>query len=188
LVFEKSTYPDVYNPRPIRDQKEQFLRTFSLDKIYNIVAGKPIVDGSVWEQVKKDFASLLLYDTDPGASAYFKARNLVREYKLKELGVEASSYTPSKRSNVLYEYKKALRLGDAIAAAKYLNLYKEMGGTKKDLARSVKAAHPLTGLTNKNRRGFKKWLSEDQKQTLKEAEKWYTETYKRNELRRKVRW
>jgi hypothetical protein len=79
-----SFYPDVFGPRPTRDRTQQFLKTFSLDKLWNLAVGKPKKGGSLTQQLIDDALGTVFYTTDPGTAAYYKARELVRNYKKNE--------------------------------------------------------------------------------------------------------
>ncbi len=173
-----STYPDVFNPRPVRDRMQSFLKTFSLDKPYKALAGKPMRGGSVGEQFLNDLSSMFVYDTDPGQNAYWNARKQVWDWK-RAMGYEDSSTTPTNRSNALYYYKQAIRYGDFDAARKYYMQYLEHGGKRKGIAESVKRAHPLAGIPKKYQKWYVIQLSEKERKTLRSALAWYQDVYLR---------
>jgi TPR repeat protein len=149
-----------------------------LDELYRIATGRPKPKGSLLNEIGRAVEGLMLYRTDPGVAAYYKTRKLVRDYQQKELGKAATKHLPSKASNALYWYKQALRLGDLEAADRYLKRYFELGGSRRGMKRSITMAHPLTGLSNRERRAFYQSLNEDDRETLQNAEKWYVNTYK----------
>jgi len=192
LVYElasgQSFYPDPTKARPIRDTGEHIARLFSLDKIYNRLAGKPLRGGDWSEQFKADITGMLLAESDPGEQAYFTARKYVFEW-LDKNGKERPVSTPTNRSNALYYYKQALRFGDFDAAARYLNKYKELGGKETNVSASVKRAAPLASLKLADRYQFKQSLSPEQQQTLKVALDWYKKHYvegRREEIARRA--
>lgn len=171
-VLGSSTYPDIQNPRPIRDRAEHVARTFSMDSIYRYLAGKPSRGG--WEEISR----LVSYTTDPGESAYYTTRGLIRDW-LKKEGEEAPpSIVPNEKSNALYYYKQALRFGDEKAAEKYLNQYYELGGTDAGLKRSIELGAPLSTLKKGQRQDFLDSLSPEELEMIDRAEEWYDKTIK----------
>jgi hypothetical protein len=183
-----STYPDPAKPRPIRDTTEYILRTFSLDKIYKHLAGKPSRGKTMAEQFMNDLESLLIYTSDPGEQAYYDTRHLVFEWKEKN-GVEASYGRPTNKGNALYYYKQALKYGDFKAAERYLMKYYDLKGTPTGLKKGIKQSHPLAGIKKIDRYKFKRSLSPAQLATMERGIQWYDKTYRRTnpEFRYKVR-
>ena len=80
VVSGQSFYPDPTRPRPIRDTGEHIARVFSLDRVYNRLAGKPMKGGDWPEQLKADIQGLLLAESDPGEQAYYTARKYVFDW------------------------------------------------------------------------------------------------------------
>jgi hypothetical protein len=182
LLFESATgyrtYPDVFSPRPIRDRVENVLRTFSLDSMYRMAAGKPGRGKNMAEHFLSDIKSLLVYTSDPGEQAYYDTRKAVFDW-LDEQGTDRPSGRPTNRSNALYYYRQALKYGDLTAAKKYLDKYYTYpGATGRTLRRSIKRAHPLTSIPARRRFSFRESLTPEQANRLKIALKWYEKTYK----------
>jgi len=123
-----SFYPDILSPRPIRDRVAHILRTFSLDKPYNYFAGKPKPNGSYLDQLGRDLLGVFAYSTDPGVAAYYDTRKLAFDFMEKETGKARQTVITTSKSNALYYYKQALRLGDVPAAERYLKKYVALGG------------------------------------------------------------
>ena len=176
LLEQKSLYPDPENPRAIRDRWEYVARLFSLNIPYQWAAGRPKRGKDLGAQLISDLMGLGLYSSDPGESAYYNAMAWAHEY-LEKVGEESFVVQPTAKGNYLYYYKKALKYGDLKAAQKYLNLYAEEGGTPKQMAASVKRAHPLNMIPRKYRAGFESSLSPSQAATLERATAWYFSTY-----------
>jgi N12 class adenine-specific DNA methylase len=181
LLYEvasgQSFYPDPTRTRPIHDTMEHILRTFSLDKPYNMIAGKPRPEGSLYEQLKKDISGMLVHYSDPGEQAYYSARKYVFDW-LEKSGREKPPAMPTNRSNALYYYRQALKFGDFEAAEKYLKKYKELGGKERTGIRmSIRNAAPLAGLRLSDRYRFRQSLSPEQQETLRRAMDWYKEHY-----------
>jgi len=169
-------YPDPLHPRPIRDTTEHILRTFSLDKLYNMAAGKPRKGGSWESQLLRDIEGMLLYEADPGEQAYYTIRKDVFDW-LEKNGKEKPVTMPTGRANNLYYYKQALKYGDFDAAQRYLKKYEEAGGKWKNIRTSIKRADPLASLGGRDRRKFRETLTPEQKQTLLIASEWYKRHY-----------
>ena len=176
--MERTTWPDVLNPRPIRDQWEHIARTFSLGSVYQSLMGKPQRD---WGS---RLASLVIRSTDPGEAAYFKTLGMVRDFRDKFGESSMGGFTPTERGNALYYHKQALRFGDFEAAEKYLWKYRELGGTRKGLKTSIRLAEPTARVPKKRRNQFKISLSPSERKTLHAAQRWYQSVYKRRRVRR----
>jgi hypothetical protein len=180
LLYEtlsgQSFFPDPFHPRPIRDTTEHVLRTFSLDKIYKQISGKPKQGGSWESQLARDVMGLAFYESDPGEQAYYTTRKYIYDW-LDDQGKERPQVIPTARGNALYYYKQAIKFGDIDAAAKYLRKYKEMGGKMHNIQGSLKRVHPLSSLKLSDRNKFKKSLSPEQEETLSLAIAWYKKHY-----------
>lgn len=176
VLTGQTLYPDPVHPRPIRDTTEHILRTFSLDKIWNRVAGKPKQGGSWETQIVRDVIGMIAYEADPGEQAYYTTRKYIFDW-LEAQGKEKPVAMPTNRSNALYYYKQALKFGDMEAAAKYLKKYQDMGGKMHDIQGSIKRVHPLSTLKLSDRYKFRESLTPEQRQTLETATLWYKEHY-----------
>jgi hypothetical protein len=180
-LTEQSLYPDPFTPRPVRDTTEHILRTFSLDSLYRMAAGKPGRGKTMAQHMLADIKSLLVYSSDPGEQAYYDTRKMVFDWLDKE-EVERPSAKPTKRSNALYYYRQALKYGDFKAAERYLKKYYELGGTSRTLRGSIKRAHPLASIPMAKRFRFRRSLGPQEAQRLKMALDWYDLTYKKKDL------
>jgi hypothetical protein len=178
LIGGKTIYPDFARPRPIRDRGEYVARMLSLEGFYRRAAGRPMKEGTVAGQVWEDVLRTFSYSANPGETAYYGAREMVGRF-LEDRNIERPFHEPTDRSNALYWYKTAIKYGDAKAAERYLNKYKDLGGTMKGLKISVDRAHPLAALPNKYRTKFLNELSQEDRETVKRASRWYKETFKR---------
>ena len=178
LIAGRSIYPDMTRPRPIRDRGEYVARMLSLEGFYRMAVGRPQKGGDLAGQVWDDIMRTFAYTATPGETAYYGAREMVGKF-LEDRNIERTFHDPTDRSTALYWYKTAIKYGDAEAAKKYLAQYKEMGGTMKGLKISVNRAHPLAELPKKYRTKFLNQLSNEDRETVKRAGKWYKETFKR---------
>ena len=170
-------YPDFLSPRPVRDKMAHILRTFSMDKIYNLAAGKPMPDGEILGQLAKDLLGVFAYSTDPGVTAYYDTRKQAFDFMEKETGKTRLTVVTTDKSNALYYYKQALRLGDVPAAEKYLKKYVELGGKPKYIKTSIKAAHPFSSIPKRFRRKFIASLTPKEKVRMKMALDYYRKAY-----------
>lgn len=177
VLTGRQLYPDVFDPRPIRDPAEHVARALSLDTFYRRAAGRPMKEGDLAGQVWRDILGTFTYTADPGEIAYYKARDLANEY-LKAKNIDQPPHDPTDRSNALFYYKQAVKLGDAEAAERYLQRYKDLGGSAKGLKISVQRAHPLAALPRKEMVKFMNRLDEGERETVQRATRWYKETYK----------
>jgi hypothetical protein len=176
LLFEtltkKSLYPDPFNPRPIRDVGEHLSRTVSAQLIYNYLKGKPL------RSIDKELSKALVYDIDPGESAYWVIKQKAIEF-LEDKGREFPSITPTKRSNSLYYWRQAVKYGDNKAAKKYLKQYFRLGGTIKGLKISLLKQSPISFIPKKLQSEFINTLNKEERKIFKKGYSWYLKTYTR---------
>jgi len=177
LPTGKSTYPDIFKSRPIRDKLEHIARTFSLDIPYRWAAGKPLRGKATGGRLMQDIASIVSYRTDPGEMAYYDTRKLATDY-LEDNNLSKPMVDPTTKSNALYYYKRALKFADLKAAEKYLKQYQDLGGTTKGLKISIKLAHPMSSVPIRHRKTFFGSLTKGDREKVKSAIKWYEQTYR----------
>lgn len=178
-ITKRSTFPDVFKTTPIRDRTEHAFRIVALDRLYNRVTGKPVPPGNA-------VARLIAYRTDPGEAAYFDTRERSSKW-LEDHGKQRQSGgDPSDRANALYYWKRAVQWGDQKAAARWLKRYKELGGSSRGIAQSVRMGEPLGMLNRRDQRAFRRSLNAEDRAVLDMSEKWYDRVFKgrgRNDLR-----
>ncbi len=181
LLMERSFYPDIFFPRPIRDKWEHIARVFSIQAPYQWITGKPKRGQDVSERLFNDILSLGFYSSDPGEQAYYDVKKKIFDF-LDKQGVERPSIIPTTKSNALYYYKQALKFGDLKAAEKYLKKYKKLGGNFKGIKISIRASAPIASLPKKYRTRFLMSLSSTDKKTYNLANNWYRKMYVRRRL------
>jgi hypothetical protein len=169
-VSGKSAFPDISNPRPIRDKAEYIAQTLSVEKPYRYLTGKPT------RGLGNEAESLLFYNTDPGEQAYYNIRNRGYDF-LEKKGIEFPASEPTEKQNALYYYKRSLVFGDKRAAEKYLKEYYKLGGTRKGMRQTIKNADPLFVVPKKHRREFINSLDAEEKERLIAAQEWYRRVY-----------
>ncbi len=170
MITKKSFYPDILNPRPVRDRAEQGLRIFKMDKIYNYLTHKPA------RPFGKEVSGLLVYDNSPGEAAYYTMRQNIFDF-MKDNGEEFPSGEPTNRSNALYYYKQSLKFGDPEKASFWFEKYKELGGNLKGYNASMKKGMIINTVPNDLKAAWYQSLDAEDKEVLDMANKWYFETY-----------
>lgn len=180
--LKRSTYPTVFEEgasfaartRPVRDRAEHVARTFSLDRLYNRVTGKPRRrTGNMLDDL---MGSILLYSTDPGQAAFWQTRDMVSDY-LEESGQERADISPTRRSTALYYWKRAIQWGDEAAAERWEAEYRELGGTDQGMNQSMRLGAPLGGIAQSQHGAFYESLSPRERDIVDQAEEWYYAIY-----------
>jgi hypothetical protein len=178
----ESSWPDFFNPRPIRDRFEHIANAFSLGTVYKLLAGKP-------NKGKAEWFKLLVSSTDPGESAYYKNWSQVRKWREKLGKDDIGGHKPSTKANALYYYKQAMKYQDLEAAWKYYVQYINLsGGVDKDgnipkktltnIKRSITRANPRSRIPAGTWDDFQKTFTPGQRKTWNEGIEWYENTYK----------
>lgn len=170
VAIGKSTYPSVTRPRPIRDRAEHALRAVSLDVPHRALTGKPM------RGITDEVMRAVVYTTDPGEQAFFDTWKMVSDFKEKQ-GHERPSFSPSKKGNALYYYKKAIVYGDKKAQRKWLKEYQSLGGTSKGLKKSMGRSNPISILSLEDRKKFIMQLSETDKEIARRGMLWHRRIY-----------
>ncbi len=163
-----SFWPDITNPRPIRDRAEHVLKLADADKLYNYVTGKPR------DPRNNPLTSLLTFRTDMAEANYWVARANVMEWRKKQ-GMDTQPRSFTDQHNALYYYRKAQQYGDKRGEEHWLDRYLDLGGTVKGMRGSLDRQHPLSGLTQKQKSAYLTTLTEAQRKDLIRATKYYAE-------------
>lgn len=170
MALGKTMWPDLTNPRPIRDSYEHFFKSISMDIPYRYIVGKPV------KGLTEDSENLLFYKADPGEAAYYKTMQKAREF-LEDKNVELPESSPTRRSNALYYYKQAKKFGDKSAETYWLDQFKAEGGKMQNVLQSIKKAHPMAFMPIKYRGQFMSTLDDEEKDVYKMAVNWWSKTY-----------
>jgi hypothetical protein len=172
LLSGKSFYPDIREPRTIRDVGTYIADSLGVGEEYERIKGMPVNDNYL-ESWYKAFA----YKSDPKANAYYRILDLKANFEKKELGqFQSYSYSDSPKTKDLYYFKLGLKYGDKEAAKKYLKKYFEEGGTTKGLAKSLETMNPIYGLDEDELTQFATWLTPEERKDLKKAMEFYYDT------------
>jgi hypothetical protein len=167
-VAGKQIYPNVFEPRTIRDKGLYLAEQLGLGDEYKAIAGLP--SRPYLQNLKQNLAA---YTYDPNQSAYYEIQDLKHDY-LKKIGKEGNySGTITPRSQALYNYKLAIRYEDKEAAQRYLKEYAVLGGTAQGLQTSLSNMEPLHGLSTAEKTAFLRSLTEDERRRWKQAEQFY---------------
>lgn len=185
LVTKRKLYPNMFEPRGIRDPYEHIANTFRLGDIYRSAFDRP--------GRQKDYLKLLRnmvdYEHDPYETAYFDWLKRVNDYK-KTKGAQTVGYSITPKSNYLYYFKRARLEGDMDAAQRYFKKWMvaafQEGGLRgkssdeitKGLAQSLKQSYrvmnPLYHLTDFEKAELASQLTEDEKRMLAMAMGYWT--------------
>jgi len=166
----QSFWPDVFRPGKVRDGWRHTARMFSMEHEYDLIFDRPSRGyGNSWVQA-------LIYQRDPGATAYGRIKGMSYDWARREKGSGGTGYQ-SARSNALYNWRLAKRFGDSGAERKAFREMRRLGINNQALRSSIRNAHPLGGLSKADRGRFMRTLSMRERQVLKEAIRWYEETY-----------
>jgi len=166
LAAGKSTYPDVFRPKTIRDRYRYLAQSVGLENEYDAITKKPS------KGYLKSLGNLLYYTIEPGQGAYSDTYDMKQRY-LKRIGKYGEGGFISPRSNALYYAKLAVRYKDIEAFKKNLADYIMLGGTREGLERSLEFLHPLSGLSKEDKVRFVASLNEDDKIKVARAIKFY---------------
>ena len=164
-------FPDMFEPRKIRDPIRHFSRNFSLDAP-TAHAMKAFGKSAPTKSLAKTAAGILIYSRDPGQIAYDVIK--AKEYRFleKETGASGGGRMNPK-SKALYNWRRAKKMGDKRSeelALKELRKYPRSG---KSLRSSIKRAAPLGALTKNLRRKFIRTLSPKERDQLRRATQHY---------------
>ena len=160
-------FPDVFEPRRIRDKWLYLAQQLELEEEYRALAKLPRREGYLasWKRALFNVAA-------PGESAYWNIIDLKHKFLKSKTGGSSYTITDTKRSNALYNMKLALRYGDKEAYEHYMAEYLNAGGTRAGIRRSLASLDPLYGL-GKYLKEFRRSLSEEEQAELQKAIEFY---------------
>lgn len=168
LLSRRALFPDVFNPRTIRDRTLHVMQAFGLEHEYMAIANKP--SRGYLSSIRGAF----LYTYDPLQIAYSDMLTLKRKFiASKGGGGEGFWITP--RGNALYNAKMAMRYHDDDAAVNAMGEYLRYGGTVKGIVNSINNMAPLHGIPKKDLNEFRAGLSAEDKKTFIKAQLFFIE-------------
>jgi len=172
LATKRSLFPDVFNPTVVKDRSRNALKAISLENEYDLLRQKPS------RGYLKSLQDIAITSYDPDEVSYYKIINLKYNFLEQKYGLSGSGDFASARSEAYREYKQALRFEDEKAQVRSVEKLKKLGVTNKDLAQSMNAANPLSGLSSEKKTAFDSWLNGFQKAEVERAMNYYKETYR----------
>ncbi len=171
LAAGVKTFPDFFNPVPIKDKWREGFRAISLENEYDLVTGSPSRGYlQSWKQA-------LVSSRDSGEAAYVRARGIAHRWLANERGQDGYANFSSDRSRALHNWRLGLRYGDDEAAEKYREQMRELGIKDSEVRASIKRAHPAGAIPKKDQGAFFDSLSASERRAFDKAEDWYNEVY-----------
>ena len=173
----RSFFPDVFNPRLIRDGWRHLFRAVQVEPVYDYLLGRP--SPGAGHVLMTTFVDA----RHTGYSAYAKIRGEAYQWLRAVEGEEGAPLYASRRGNAYFYYRMALKFKDTEAAVKYLREVNRLmpGKNSKErknlIAAMIKRAHPLGMLTIRERGKFLKTLTPEEERSLERAIDWWDETY-----------
>jgi len=161
-------WPDVFNPRRMRDRGLALASSFGIRHEYEAIANLPSKDyPETWEDIF--FKSI-----DPGKAAYNNIIQAKRRYA-KQIGKGSVGFSVTPRGNALYQLRLAIRLKDEEATERYLQEYINTGGTLRGMKQSFHLMHPTAGggLSKAEQKAFVASLDGGQRVELAKAIDFY---------------
>ena len=169
-MYGKKAFPAM---GPIRDRWKHLFDNVGLGPMYDAAMNRPQQDG------RFKVTRLLLSSSMKNEGSYYELQSLKSEY-MTTLGKPQPDFgiNRSARSQSLYYFRQAVRLNDKDAAEIYLAKYVAAGGTSESISQSLRALHPLNGLTDSERKDFIKLLNDREKKTYDYGIKYYEDMVK----------
>jgi predicted RNA methylase len=170
MFANSSSYPDVFNPSPIRDRAQHTVQQLTpFGPEYNAAAGKPGKPYFGPESLR----SLVVSTQDPGSAAYHNWQGIEDKWRGRMGKASFSAYQRSPKGQALADWAQSVRMKDEAGITKYRKQFTEAGGDLKGMVASVRALAPLNGLTKDERAYVLGNLDTQEKQVLKKAEEYY---------------
>jgi hypothetical protein len=183
----KSMFPDVYNPRTIRNRGQYIARELGLLYPYNYVMDIPQPAIS-WRSALK----LVAYTWEPkqthyNAFRYDKVPMWVAEHSSR--GRSLGGFSESAEAEALYLIREAVKYDNRSALLRGIDEYKQAGGTVPNLDKAITRLHPLGALKEAEWKVYRKSLSRKENAQLDQAILFWKINFdnKRSEIKRAAR-
>lgn len=165
-----SIYPNVFEPKTVKDRTMYLARSFGMEHEVASVLNKPS------RPYNESLPYFFYYKAQGGEAGYSEVMDKKKEFLRKmNKGHEGSIVTPA--SSALYNLRLGIKYEDKEAIQKYMNEYALAGGTAKGITRSLKNMHPLAGLPKGTEEAFlSEFKTDEDKKALRGAMQFYTET------------
>ena len=161
------TYPDYRDRTQIRDYGRYIAQSLNLDWYYDFATGKP---HKPFTDFKPSVVNTLKTD---GSASYFYIQGRKRQFQEQVLHKRTSMNVESERSDALRDAQWAISLGDKKGLANAFKKYFIAGETPEGMNASLRARHPLFGLNKTEQAQFIKWLSKEDREHLKKAQRYH---------------
>lgn len=167
LATGRTIFPDVSNPRNIRDNGQYIAQTFGLSWPYKSATGQI---HSNWNE----FVNIFANSTDADEAAYFYSLGKVRQFQERVLDQSSDvGIATTQKGKVLQKLKQALRMHDNETVRECLKEYKKLGGSDKGFKASMRSMNPLFGLDKDEQKRFLQWITDDDKKYLRRANRFF---------------
>lgn len=133
-------YPDVFNPRPVRNRVRQLLGDVGLRALYPLFSQAPNRSA---ERMLTDLITPS-YNEDQGAISDMYS---LEDRFLRRMGKKRPIYFYSDLNSAFWAYRQAVRLDDKESMNHWLGVYYDLGGTPKTMETSFKQLEPLSALS-----------------------------------------
>ena len=157
-------WPDVFNPRRIKDRNRYLSQLFALEHEYDALMDRPS------KGYFSSMGELIWKYRDPGQSAYQNIRTSAYDYLQKETGHSVSSSGSTPRSAALYDLRLSQKLGDVEGAEAATERVIALSKNRKEAMDAIKRykgrAAPLAMFNKKQKRAFMATLSDREKKQL----------------------
>jgi hypothetical protein len=161
LITGQSYYPDVSRPREIVDRLDAALGVVGLSQPYRAFTDMASMDM---------LANGLVYDFDPGAQAYWRSRDLVREWG------EAREDDSRQRTFALAQARSSWMRGEPDRAKRWLSRYfATEGASLKGYHQSIRMGHPLARVPKAKVDAFLDGLTEEDRRLTQLGIRWWEE-------------
>jgi len=122
----------------------------------------------------EDLTGLVVQRQDPGAAAYSDWQKIEEKW-LNRFGKSKGIYFRGEKSTTIRHISRAIQEGDTKAEARWRAKFQDLGGTTKDLEKSLRALAPLSGVSKAERAEILKGIDAEEREILKRAERYYKE-------------
>ena len=167
----RSFFPDLFNPRLIRDGWRHLFRAVQVEPVYDYLLGRP--SPGAGHVLMTTFVDA----RHTGYSAYAKIRGEAYQWLRAVEGEEGAPLYASQRGNAYFFYRMALKFKDTEAAARYRAELRRLKVKPEMMRAMLKRAHPLGMLNSRERRKFLRTLTPEEERSLRRAIAWWKETY-----------
>lgn len=163
-------FPDVFEPRSVRNRIEIIARDLNIEHEYRELFKLPR------RPYKETWEEAFLYKYDPMSTAYWDILGAKKDFSQKRGIKRARILKATPKSNALYHYWNAIRLEDETSAKIYWNKYMDyakkdgelkgrspveiMKGFQRGVKQSINTKHPLYGLSELEQAGFFEYLKQ----------------------------